>query len=376
MPLVPVRVRAAVFLLAACALVPGAASADDASPAQDVRQLGCPPGELQAGGLSGAPASAFRSDINCLSGRVDHLREEPGQVRAEPERRARQDGAVQRRRHAQGRPAAAGAARAVLAGQTVIRGSSTGKVPVRLSEPVTLPNVPQGQPGGVTVTGEGRYVGWALVADGGDPARIIITGGRVGTGLPADGTGRDSAVLNLSMTPALDPVAEAWELPAGDYHLYLIADGKPAEVTLPLKGLSGTVALTPAVPVSHRIDRPEPRYGAVGNEGAGSTGTLEGPGLLMQLASTLSTPSVGQVFTNCYYVGENASAEATYAPGCPEADVGLQSVFTNPNIGESSGYLIIAGSLSRFADTFGQGYAMQNVGLTDNVEFSSLWLTF
>lgn len=43
-------------------------------------------------------------------------------------------------------------------------------------------------------------------------------------------------------------------LPAGDYRLYLIADGGPVTIRLRLNGLKGVTAVTPTVPATVDIE--------------------------------------------------------------------------------------------------------------------------
>jgi hypothetical protein len=266
--------------------------------------------------------------------------------------------------------------RTALAGATTITGSASGKVPVRLEQPATFTVPRGGQPGSVQVTGEGRFTGFALVADGTDPNRVMISGGRVSNGLPADHSLGDSSMLALTHTDALDLATSSWELPAGDYHLYLIADGSPVTVTLSLAGLSGSTQLSPTVPVAADVARPEARYLPQGVQTAGAPGQLRGSGLLLQLAATLHEPTIQQDFTNCFYRGEQATARATYAPGCPEATITTSSVVGNLDPTARSLILHTSGSWSDTAETFGQGYSLVNAGINEHVDYRALWLTF
>lgn len=272
--------------------------------------------------------------------------------------------------------AAAQSARTSLGAETVITSSASGKVPVRLDQPATF-NVPffSDRPSSVKVTGGGRFAGFALVADGTDPNRVAIVGGRVANGLPADHSLGDSSTLALSLTDALDFTAASYEIPAGDYHLYVIADGSPVTVSLSLGGLTGSTSLTPTVPVAADVAEPEARYLPQGVQTAGAPGRLDGEGLLFTVAASLHNPSLQQDFTNCTYVGEEKTASATYAPGCPDANVRIRTVLGNANPDERTLAHHVGGAYYGRAETFGQGYSLVNVGTNEHVAFNALWLT-
>jgi hypothetical protein len=272
---------------------------------------------------------------------------------------------------------AADTTRASLTGETVITATASGKVPVRLDRPATF-TVPHlsGGPGSVQVTGEGRYAGFALVADGTDRDRVVIGGGRVDNGLPADSSRGDSETLALSLTDALDFTAPSYELPAGDYHLYVIADGSPVTVKLSLGGLSGSTRLTPTVPVAADLAQPDARYLPQGVQTAGAPGRLRGEGLLFNVAASLHSPSLQQDYTTCTYVGEERTANATYAPGCPDANVKISTILGNADPTARTLALHVGGAYYGVAETFGQGYSLTNVGINEHVDYRALWLTF
>jgi hypothetical protein len=262
-----------------------------------------------------------------------------------------------------------------LAGQTVLAGSASGKVAVRLDRPATFA-VPTGaDAGGLHVTGQGRFTGFALVADGTDPNRVMISGGKVANGLPAEHPLTDAAMLAITHTTALPLGASSWEIPAGDYHLYLIADGSPVTVTLTFGNQTGSTRLTPTEPVAADLARPGNRFTGQGVHGGGATGRLRGPGLLTQLAATLHKPTLAQNFTHCFYPGEQAAASATYGPGCPGSSGG-SVVLTNVDNTDRALVLHIAAFGPGRAETVGQGYSLSDAGVTEHIEFNALWLTF
>lgn len=232
-----------------------------------------------------------------------------------------------------------------------------------------------GKPGSVHVTGEGRFAGFVLAADGTDPDRMIIAGGKVANGLPADNPLTDHTMLVLTYTDAHNPNADTWRLPAGNCHLYLIADGRPVSVTLSLAGVSGSTRLTPKAPVAAELARPENRYLDLGAAGAGAAGRVRGPGLLL-LAATLHQPTFQHLFTGCIYRGKDAAARATYAPGCPDATIRSRAAVTNVDPNRTDVEPELGSALHGAADTFGQGYSLIDAGKLDHVDYRALWLTF
>ena len=253
-----------------------------------------------------------------------------------------------------------------LAGRTVLSGSATGKVAVRLDTPATFTVPGHDLPGSVQVSGPGRLAGLALVADGTDPDRIMLTAGRVSTGI-------GDSVLASSHSAALTGGTPTWTLPAGSYWLYLIADGAPVTVTLTLDGPPGSTTLTPTVPVSSRIAQPQPRYLPQGSQTGGELGTLTGPGLVLQLTTTLHPLTVAQNLMHCLYLGQNAHT-ALHAPGCPDADIRLSAQLLNTNTDRVLVYSSAAGHRD-VPDDIAQGYSLTNAGLNEHITNTSLWLT-
>lgn len=134
------------------------------------------------------------------------------------------------------------AAPPVLAGTTVVTGASVGAVRVRLPKPVTISlrtarDLGQGEH--ATFTGAGRLLALALVRSGDETwftrSNVCMTRGCSGPHARYFGVRWNDEGIETDETT----------LPAGNYTLHWIADGKGAGVTLRLPGLSGRTTVRP-----------------------------------------------------------------------------------------------------------------------------------
>ena len=139
-------------------------------------------------------------------------------------------------------------ARIELAGTVRLEGSGPGDFPVHLPQPVSFSvfATATGPKADVAVRGNGRVIGFLLHQDG-DWNTVIAHVEQYG----------------FCTTPGCTPSAPRYNggvydprtgdqvtgtLPAGNYHLYFIADAAPAAVTLHFNGLSGSRVLHPSGP--------------------------------------------------------------------------------------------------------------------------------
>lgn len=124
----------------------------------------------------------------------------------------------------------------VLAGKTMLEGSETGWLRVRLPKAVETPDQ-------TTISGNGRLIAAYLFEE------------RDGS-VVRDGVNFSTDRFGWCAEQACEPspwassgsaarTARNGLLPAGTYRLYLIADGAPASVTLRFRGLSGATRLRP-----------------------------------------------------------------------------------------------------------------------------------
>ncbi len=257
-------------------------------------------------------------------------------------------------------------ARVTMAGSTVLTGSSSGSLAVRLPRPTTFA-VTSGTDSGFEAAGGGSFIGFVLAAETRASDRVVISGSRV-----TNGTGGHVNVA-MSHTSALSNGAEQWTLPAGNYRLHLVTNGRRASVRMALPGLRGQARLTPSRRTSLAIMTPDARYLPQGQQTGGALGRLHGAGILLAITTSVHPFSPAQAHLDCIYVGDNA-ATALHAPGCPDADVRLADAFTNPNI-ERTANLRAAATFSATGGPFAQGYSFTNIGFNERLQYTAVWLT-
>lgn len=147
-------------------------------------------------------------------------------------------------------PAHGGAVPA-LAGTTVISGTRSGSVAVRLPRAVSFDVYKD-----VAVAARGRLTGFALKKDGAwdAPSAHAIKSGFCGTPGCAPVWPRS----HVGMVVSPDSTGYSGTLPAGNYRLFLLTDGAPVRVTLRLAGLRGRSSLTPRGGVRTAVVAPKP----------------------------------------------------------------------------------------------------------------------
>ena len=143
-----------------------------------------------------------------------------------------------------------------VAGTTTLSGSATGYVTVRLPQPISFPlagSDENDQPGlKVRLRGSGRLFGAIVreVAPGDDdPAQLMMTSG------DGDGDPQDTTLIPVSGFPKFQQNAPPppYTMPAGEYRLYLLADGAPVQADITFPGYAGAASFAPDVPVPQRL---------------------------------------------------------------------------------------------------------------------------
>jgi len=145
-----------------------------------------------------------------------------------------------------------------VAGTTTLTGSRTGYVTVRLPQPISFPLTSSSEndvPGlKVRLRGSGRLYGAILreVAPGDDdPAQLMMTSG------DGDGDPQDTTLIPVSGFPQFQGGPNApppeYTMPAGEYRLYLLADGAPVQADITFPGYDGAASFTPDVAVPQRL---------------------------------------------------------------------------------------------------------------------------
>lgn len=215
-------------------------------------------------------------------------------------------------------PVTAAPAPPALAGTITVTGSRTASVPVRLTKPLAVDREALRKT--VRTTGAGRAVGFLLVQEGPDP---IYVGGIQLSYCDKPGC-MDKQPLNILPTRAEQDDKGRMVLPAGNYRLHVIADGKPTRTTFRLPGLAGAQTMRPTKPAGPGIVRPTVTQNvqAAGERpvlGGGvepSQDSTRGFGIFAIQAD--SREWVGAAVGFCFYKNKPRE-EVAYAPGCPTA---------------------------------------------------------
>ena len=169
---------------------------------------------------------------------------------------------------------------------------------------------------------------------------------------------------------------DGWRLPAGNWRLYLIADGAPVRLKLRLTGLSGRARFYPegrsraagidAVPVQHDPGGTGNVYSA-GSEGPVRAGS-EGFGVLVM--STTGAAKAASSWGECVYQEEVPAGPLTWMPGCPTGESLLRS-YSGPSGGHEFG-------LARFVYDIPAGLGSWHVtaGTPTETNALAMWIPF
>lgn len=259
---------------------------------------------------------------------------------------------------------------------------------VTLPEEATISTRHTGNPD-IEISGGGRVAGVMLrmIAPGNDGRHLRILR------LPADiycvpPDLQSEASPELHGTCPLEPrlfvrtdaiedvIAGEARLPAGDYRLYAITDGRPVSVSLRLHGLSGTIVLAPQTPARIQVAELEPASTKLGTGQiywGGATRDLQGQGLAWSFQWTIKSAGLAEDSTTCGYEGGEPQIGA-YMPGCPLASVnaGWTTTFVAPmrhmSIHDTSVYHV--------SGLWGQGGYIVSAAAVDAVGGIVLWVTY
>jgi len=234
--------------------------------------------------------------------------------------------------------------------------------------------------------GEGRFVGFALIEEGFLPIKdgkivgssankVALFGGSVGgpasTGPFIFSYGKHSPAVGVDA-----------KVPAGDYTLYLLADRSPASVTIKLHGLSGRTSLRPQQKAGFSLETPTPDLGGKGVTQVYSAGDAAklGPkgGLLFSGVSEARTYHANTLYQFCTHFGkpEPEAYPFPYGPGC----LGTNDAEIFP----INGTVVAASPHTAFTyegsaagpGWWGQGITTSTIGLHEEFDFLTLWLSF
>lgn len=263
-------------------------------------------------------------------------------------------------------------------GTTVIRGSSPGRVRVELPQEAVIAPLFTGSDPDVSIQGEGAFVGIVLRQESttpGEPAAGLFAG--LLPKKPAaysEGAASPYVFENLSAPSELGPVT----LPAGNYWLYLLADGHQVEVKLRFRSLEGSTSLAVTEEVSFDARKIWPNV-KVGDSLFMGTDTdeLESRGLLLGVLWTTgeSIPpgwgTLGHRSQLCLYQGEPPESEEMN-PACPSASF----VAGHGNSGLTQAWQTSLLSINAPAGVWGWTAYYVNPGLPDDAAGVAAWVSY
>lgn len=234
--------------------------------------------------------------------------------------------------------------RAVLKALTVVMADRPATETVVLSRPVTITVAIGGQSPDANVTGRGRMFAIDLMRvptqSSSQREQIFAAGmntlgptschvpgcsAQRGTfGLPVQWSmGEGFAHVGSPLTPT-----PTYALPAGQYKLYVVADGGAMTATLRLHGAPrGVARLRPTGPSSAFVTSVV-SSGAPNLYSAGGEHSLNGGGVVMTSTWQSYTLHVSNTMGACYYLSTPPAAspappQDTYVTGCPNGDSGV-----------------------------------------------------
>lgn len=225
--------------------------------------------------------------------------------------------------------AAANSRPPALRGVTTIVGSDTGWAKVRLPRDVDPFGNYEGQVverPGYDLRGNGRVIGFVLTAERG-----------------REELGEGPTLFGWSIGRCMRPACQArgfltsWVftrnlpredgkeiLPAGDYRLYLIADGAPVRIRMELAGLKGRGTIAPTRHASAELTSLRPLAAKKGDDTVywgGTSSALSGSGFALA-ELWMDGDEVEDGVGSCIYeTREPPDGDAAYMPPCPLADV-------------------------------------------------------
>lgn len=271
--------------------------------------------------------------------------------------------------------AAAEVQRVTLAGTNIIEGSQPSVIHVRIPEDVTVdmrlsPYRVKGPNRSVMLQGDGRLVGVALTSMppvGAVPNSRFLLSGRLGT-CGRSGCSPGENIVNFqwpSRYPGQDG-PRRHELVAGDYRLFLLADGAPVRIRLKLQGLGGRVHISPRDPAMLDLETPRPDVAHLDGPSyfsAGGVFEAGRRGLAVSLLSLLGPKdSVYSAYGMCGRQGSVSVpiGDPAYGPYCSGAATG--------------GWVGTWNESGRFDVTFLQGYDESDLPPADGTRTHGVWV--
>lgn len=237
-----------------------------------------------------------------------------------------------------------------LGAVNVFRFSESTTMLVHFSRPLTIDLDEQ-----TVIRGRGRYVGLAIASAEfkhvPDVVQLIgrFGGCRARACKPTEDSVQDSFPGGIS------------ELPAGDYRIYLIADGAPAKITLRIDSLQGRRGFVPTAPAAVKIQGPKPIF-PLGDQSYFTVGASYKPParrrVLLAQFVWARTSANGAVIRHCGYNGERVDPSEGYSPTyCQQNDdENGRNILLPPAMQESIRYYALLTNNGAFPELMSRGH--------------------
>ncbi|MBA2726232.1 MAG: hypothetical protein H0U53_09600 [Actinobacteria bacterium] len=262
-----------------------------------------------------------------------------------------------------------------IAGETIITGTSSGYIDVRVPKPVSL-DTSFDESNSLEVQGRrGALSGFAMIAlnEEGDLAEISgcpgPTNGLMGGQLWQGAEVVDFVMgLNRWNLDAVQCYEERTTLQAGSYRLYLLANGSPTTVTIRFRGLTGKRVLRPTTTTRFVQERPRPVVDGTNLYSNGALYDSDRHRLSFHALMLITDPHLAGEFNFCYY-DDPPQREIAFAPGCPLALAreGVNDRFYN--LGKDRKLLLSNGPVG--PGSFGQGVWFTTQSVVEDVKYVS-----
>ena len=273
-----------------------------------------------------------------------------------------------------------------LGRSNVISGDRPSALKVHIPESVKVGNPWLKRTKDVIVSGQGRFVGFALIPDPVSDRAVAYIGGR----LPAS-AGDRTFFFHANSFPSANQ-EKTITIEKGDYLFVLLTEKDPVTVALQLKGLEGHVRASPTLPTTFEqtpMTSNDPGLGDNYYSGQ-ATAPLHNGGLLFQAAWLETEAHVATHHLACFWGGEPPFPDRHNPPSC-EMVPGVferenimrsqETIDPHPGVGTNLkifyGSELVTPSKRKKNDTFrvGQSYALETAAVGASVHDIAMWIS-
>jgi hypothetical protein len=208
-----------------------------------------------------------------------------------------------------------------LAGVNQISGDRSGYLDVRIPDPVRISF--DSRPSRNTtfaITSEGFAGVMLRRLDAGEDPTTLVAAARFEPGMLC---GCEAPAESLTVgIDGVEPQAStdySWEIPAGSYRLYLLTDGRPADVRITLSGRDGNRVLHPEHGVENPVPEAIPPLGAIASgpfQSFGRGDLLRSKGAQLWGGVVYITSNGDVEVEGCSHSGSDPIT-TVFTPGCP-----------------------------------------------------------